>query len=358
VTTSLQLTYGGVFLAVFANQVALPVPSIAFLMAAGALSAHGGMRTSIIVLLGVLGCLAGDGIWFWLGRKWGSKAMRLLCRFTADPRGCSRDAREKFHRYGLPVLCVAKFLPGLDAVMPPLGGAEGASVATFFALDTIGSFLWSATYVGLGYLFSNELDVAIGWVQHFGTALGIAIGVPLVLYAGWRGLALARMIRQLRLRRISPPMLARKLKSKSKVAVLDLLNFEEETDNGSRVAIPGAFRVDPSQLRKAPHITLPDNVKLILYCSSGSDAVSARAAVGLKRIGVDKVWVLEGGLKAWRERGYPVSQSLEAPEVVAERLGIKLPEPATRSNEGGDPRVKRPSPYDHVGVGEVSKASA
>jgi membrane protein DedA with SNARE-associated domain len=110
VTTSLQLTYGGVFLAVFANQVGLPIPSIAFLMAAGALSAHGGMRTTIIVVLGILGCVAGDGVWFWLGRKWGSKAMRLLCRFTADPRSCSRDAHEKFRRYGLPVLCVAKFL--------------------------------------------------------------------------------------------------------------------------------------------------------------------------------------------------------------------------------------------------------
>ena len=38
-----------------------------------------------------------------------------------------------------------------------------------------------------------------------------------------------RMIRRLRLRRISPAMLARKLKSKSKVAVLDLLDFEEQT---------------------------------------------------------------------------------------------------------------------------------
>ena len=51
--------------------------------------------------------------------------------------------------------------------------------------------------------------------------------------------------------------------------------------------------------------------------------------MGLKRIGVDKVWVLEGGLKAWREHGFPVSQSLEVPEVVAERLGIKLPAAAT-----------------------------
>jgi membrane protein DedA with SNARE-associated domain len=94
--------------------------------------------------------------------------------------------------------------------MPPLGGAEGVSAPAFFVRDTVGSFLWSAAYVGLGYLFSNELDVAIGWVQHFGTAFGIGIGVPIVLYAGWRGLTLSRMIRQLRLRRISPPMLARK----------------------------------------------------------------------------------------------------------------------------------------------------
>ena len=95
----------------------------------------------------------------------------------------------------------------------------------------------------MGYLCSKQLDVAIRWVQHFGTALGIAIGIPICLFAGWRGLALVRMIRRLRLRRISPPMLARKLKSSRKVAVLDLLNFEAESDNESSEAIPGALRL-------------------------------------------------------------------------------------------------------------------
>lgn len=325
--TSLQLTYGGVLLAVFANQICLPVPSVVFLIAAGALSAHGEMRASIIIFLGALGCLAADGIGFWLGRKWGSKALRIVCRFTADPRSCSGNARKKFRRYGLSILCVSKFVPGLDAVMPPLSGAEGVSLPRFLAFDAVGSSLWAGSYVGLGYLFSNELDVAIGWAKHFGTLLGIGIGVPLGLYAGWRGLALVRMIRHLRLRRISPPMLARKLKSKRKVAVLDLLNFEEETDSESVKAIPGAFSVNPSVLRKSPRIAVPDDVELILYCSSGGDMVSARVAVALKRIGIDKVWVLEGGLKAWREQGFPVSQSLEAPEVVAARYGVKLPGP-------------------------------
>jgi len=211
--------------------------------------------------------------------------------------------------------------------MPPLSGAEGVSLLGFLALDAVGSLLWSGSYVGLGYLFSNELDAVIRWAQQFGTAFGIAIGVPIGLYAGWRGLALVRMVRRLRLRRISPPMLARKLKSNRKVAVLDLLNFEEETDTESLEAIPGAFQVDPSRLQKSPRITVRDDVEIILCSSSGHDIVSARAAVALKRVGINKVWVLEGGLKAWREQGFPVSPSLEAPEVVAQRLGVRLPEP-------------------------------
>jgi membrane protein DedA with SNARE-associated domain/rhodanese-related sulfurtransferase len=327
VTGSLQLTYTAVLLAVFAHQLCLPVPSVLFLMTAGALSVHGGMHASIVVFLAILGCLAADGIWFWFGRRWGSKTVRLLCRFTADPRRSSQNAHEKFRRYGLPILCVAKFFPGLDGVMPPLGGAEGVSLTRFLALDAVGSFLWSGFYVGLGYLFSNELDVAIGWAKHFGTALGIAIGVPLGVYFAWRGLVLVRMIRRLRLRRISPPMLARKLKSNNKVAVLDLLDFEEENGSEGSEAIPGALRVDPSRLRKSPHITVPDDVEIVLYCSSGGDTLSARAAVALRRIGVENVWVLEGGLKAWREQGLPVSQFLEAPEVIAERFGVKLPRP-------------------------------
>lgn len=323
----LQLTYAGVGLAVFANQLCLPIPSIVFLMAAGAVSAKGGMHTTLIIFLGVLGCLSADAIWFFFGRRWGSQAIRLLCRFSVDPRTCSTNARQKFHRSGPALLCVSKFVPGLDGLMPPLSGAEGVSFAGFLAFDTVGALLWTTGYVGIGYLFSSELNLAIQWAKHFGAAMGIAIGVPVALYAGWRGLVLARMIRRLRLRRITPPMLAHKLKSNRKIALLDLLNFEEEIPGQTLDAIPGAFSVDPCRLRKSPQITVPDDVEVILYCSSRRDMVSARVAIALKRIGLDKVWVLEGGLKAWRGQGFPVSKSLEAPELVADRLGVKLPKP-------------------------------
>jgi membrane protein DedA with SNARE-associated domain/rhodanese-related sulfurtransferase len=320
-----QLTYVGVLLAVFANQLCLPVPSVFFLMAAGALAARGKMHTSIIVCLGIAGCLAADWIWFWFGRRWGSQAVHLLCRLSPDPREGARNAREKFHRYGLFVLCVAKFFPGLDGLMPPLAGAEGVSLPLFLALDLLGGFLWSASYAGLGYLLSNQLDLAFVWVKHFGTAVGMSVAVPIVLYAGWRGLTLVQMIRRLRLRRISAQMLQRKLKSNGKVAVLDLLNFEEGIDNTSPGAIPGSFRVDPALVRKSPQIAVPSNVDIVLYSSSGGDAVSARAAIALKRIGVNNVWVLEGGLKAWLEQGLPISEFPDTPQLVAQRVGVSLP---------------------------------
>jgi len=321
-----QLTYTGILLAVLANQLCLPVPSIVFLMAAGALAAHGHMSASTVVLLSVLSCLAADGIWFWLGRKWGSQVVRILCRLTPDPRTSSRNAHDKFGRYGLPLLCVAKFLPGLDGLMPPLAGAEGVSLTSFFALDAVGSFLWSGFYVGLGYLFSGQLEIAVGWAQHFGTALALAIGVPFCIYIGWRGLTLIRMIRQLRVRLISAPMLHQKLRSGSKVALLDLLDFEEEANIESPPAIPGAFRIDPSRLRNSPRISVPDHIEIVLYCSSRSEIVSAQAALALKRIGVENVWVLEGGIHRWRKEGLPLSQFPEAPEAVAQRLGVSLPD--------------------------------
>jgi len=321
-----QLTYTGVVLAVLANQLCLPVPAIVFLMAGGALAAHGDMRTSMLVLLSVLACLAADSLWFWFGRKWGSQAVRLLCQFTSDPRTCSRNAHEKFRRHGLPLLCVAKFFPGLDGLMPPLAGAEGVSLSSFLALDAAGSLVWSTLYVGLGYFFSDQLETAIGWTKQFGTVIAYAIGVPLGLYCAWRGFALVRMILRLQVRLISPPMLDRKLRSNGKVAVLDLSDFEEETGNERVEVIPGAFRIDPSRMHQSPRIAVPDDVEIVLYCSSRRDIISARVAVALEGIGVKDVWVLEGGLKSWRDHGFAVSPCIEPPEMVAERLGVKLPE--------------------------------
>jgi len=317
------LTYTGIALGVFAQQACLPVPGMLLLMAAGALAGQGQgqLRTPLVVVSGVAGCLAADGTWFWLGRRWGSGVIRLLCSLTADPRGSRERSRRIFERWGLRLLLVAKFVPVLDGLAPPLAGAQGASTRGFLVYDTAGALLWTVSYVLLGFLFSSQLDLVYSLIHRFGLILFLAVGVPLLVYATWRLLRLVRMIHHLRLRRISPAMLQQRLDMGDKVALVDLQQFElGEADSKG---IPGAFRMDPQRLRREPRrVVVPAGVQVVLYCSSKNEFTSARVAQAMQRAGVSEVWVLEGGLDAWVAEGRATSSELSTPEETAERLGI------------------------------------
>ncbi|WP_263380584.1 VTT domain-containing protein [Granulicella paludicola] len=326
--TPAQLTYPGIAMAVFAQQFCLPVPSLLLLMTAGALAAQGdgNLRLWLVLLSGIVGCLAADGFWFWLGRRWGSGVIRLVCSFTPDPRRSREKAKGTFDRWGLRLLLVAKFVPGLDGISPPLAGAEGATVRGFVLYDAAGSAIWTATYVVIGYIFANQMDVVMHGLQRFGLLLIVLVGGPLLGYVLWRAMRMVRMIRHLRLRRISPALLQAKLNENDRVAVIDLLNYE--ADERVTAGIPGALRVDPARLRLQPKLIVPEGVDVVLYCSTKNEFASARVAESLGKMGFADVWVLEGGLQAWVQEGRPVSIELNTPEQFAERLGIVRSEDA------------------------------
>jgi membrane protein DedA with SNARE-associated domain len=71
---------------------------------------------------------------------------------------------------------VAKFIPGLDGVTPPLAGIEGSGRSVFLAYDSLGSFLWTAVYAGLGYLFANHLALIAASMDRFGAILAAVMG--------------------------------------------------------------------------------------------------------------------------------------------------------------------------------------
>jgi membrane protein DedA with SNARE-associated domain/rhodanese-related sulfurtransferase len=319
-----QLTYSSIGLAVFAQQFGLPVPAMLLLMAAGTLARRGQLHLSLVLLAAVVGCLAADGIWFWLGRRWGSRVIRAVCSLTWDPQRSRERSHRIFARWGLRLLLVAKFVPGLDGVSPPLAGAEGASVKGFVAYDAGGSLLWSAGYALLGFMFAHTFDGVIRMLERFGTLLLLVVGVPLLLYVVLRGLHLWRLIRQLRLRRISPALLQQKMDEHGKMAIFDLLNYEAR-DEGE-AGIPGAVRVDPTRMRKSPRVAIPEGVSVVLYSSAKNEFATARVAEALRKRGMFNVWVLEGGLEAWVQEGRKVTTTFRTPEEVAARLGIVLPE--------------------------------
>ena len=175
--------YPILFAAIFARQIGLPVPAPLFLLAAGALAAVGKLNFFAAFALAVTGCVLADWAWYEAGRCWGDRVLHLLYRLAPDPNAADRRARARFARHGPPLLVLDKFVPGLDAVVPPLAGASGTSRIRFLALETLGASLWAVGYGGLGYTFSQDLGRAAAYAARAGRLAAVLAFAGLCLYA-------------------------------------------------------------------------------------------------------------------------------------------------------------------------------
>jgi 3-mercaptopyruvate sulfurtransferase SseA len=79
------------------------------------------------------------------------------------------------------------------------------------------------------------------------------------------------------------------------------------------VGIPGAVRINPRRLEEYRHLEISPSQEVVLYCDCPSEFTSARVALALRRKGVQHVRPLAGGLRAWRDCGYPVSSEMRIP---------------------------------------------
>src|SRR5271166_6253242 len=174
--------YPILFAALFAHQLGLPVPGPLFLLAAGALAAAGKLSLVAALVLAIIAAVLGDWPWYEAGRRHGDRVLHFIHRLARDPDAHDRRAKETFARYGPPILVIAKFVPGLDAVTPPLAGISRTSRIRFLALDAVGAGLYSCTYAGLGYAFSDDLDRAAAYASRAGTAFAVLLVAVLAIF--------------------------------------------------------------------------------------------------------------------------------------------------------------------------------
>ena len=164
------LNRGGpvLFTIVFVEQLGIPLPAAPWLLAAGALAANGKLNPVLAVAFAVLACVLADWIWFFVGRRGGSRVLRFFCRMSLAQNSCVGRSKGLFSRFGLPALVLAKFLPGLGAVMPPLAGALGVGTGRFLFYDGTGALFYGSFYILAGFLFRDQLEHAMRVLQRLG----------------------------------------------------------------------------------------------------------------------------------------------------------------------------------------------
>jgi membrane protein DedA with SNARE-associated domain/rhodanese-related sulfurtransferase len=291
------------FVAVFIEQAGLPLPAAPWLLAAGALAAAGKMNWFFALWAAAAGSLLADLIWFYLGRYCGKQVLGLLCRINLEPDSGVHRTQNFFIRYRMRGLVVAKFVPGLGALVVPLAGSSGVTSRRFISYDGLSSLLYAGAYMLLGGIFSRQLEQVINALAGLGHGALSLLIVLAALYIFYKYIQRYRLLNELRMARISVDELFKRLEAGENLMILDLrshLDFEHDPD-----LIRGAFHMTMDEVQSRDH-EIPRDRDIILCCSCPNEASSARVALQLHRKGILRVRPLLGGIDAWRKRNYPM----------------------------------------------------
>jgi membrane protein DedA with SNARE-associated domain len=204
-----------------AEQFGIPLPAVPALLGFGALAAHG--RGNIPLMLSTMASVAliVDFAWYELGRRRGAPVLRGLGRLSLEPDLCMRRAEKVFASYGAGGMLLAKFVPGLTLVLPPLAGVFAVGRVRFAAYEVAGVLLWAGTWIGVGYAFSDAVAVIAARVERLG--LWLVVFAALVgAYVVGKFLRRRLYLRRLRLATVSPEALKERLDAGEAATIVDL----------------------------------------------------------------------------------------------------------------------------------------
>ncbi len=252
---------------VFLEAIGLPVPAAVALLAAGAACALHAMNPWVALLSAVVATVAGDAIMFFVGRVSGWGLLGFLCRVSMNPETCILRSAESFYKRGKATLLIAKFVPGLNTMAPPLAGSMKMPPWKFLRYDFGGALLYVLAYGGAGFLFSDFMKTITHGLAVASHTFEILLLLAFLAYIAYRVWA----YKQQRVYRIVP-----------RVDVGDLVKLFNDPEERERMVIAdvrshgyydagahrihGSIRIEPNNLDQEMD-KLPRDKHIYLYCT-------------------------------------------------------------------------------------------
>jgi membrane protein DedA with SNARE-associated domain/rhodanese-related sulfurtransferase len=311
-TVDIFLRYGYliVFGWVLLEQLGMPLPSTPILVTAGTLTATHRMNMEWVIVAVIVASVLSDSVWFQLGDRYGNTVTRWLCKFSLEASTCVRKTEDMLTKHGSAGLLLAKFVPGLNTMAAPLAGQSEMPYRQFLLYDMAGTFLWATSLVVAGRFFGDAIrrnQDLLGWVSRSALVLVLLVVVAIIIARILRQRAFLRKVRSLR---IEPDELKGMMDRGEDLYIVDLRHPLDVLPD-PRI-LPGAVRLLPSELISR-NAEIPRDRDVVLYCTCPSEETSAKVALTMRRLGVERIRPLRGGFDGWKQQGYPLADLSEPP---------------------------------------------
>ena len=176
---SLVTDYGVyvIFASAFLSCLALPIPTSLMMLTGGAFVASGDLTFWTVGLSAYLGAILGDQAGYFIGRFGGTALVARLARAPSRAAVLKRAETLVDRRGGMGVFLSTWALAPLGPWVNFIAGATGLSWQRFTVADILGETIWVTVYVGLGYVFMDQVATV---AEIMSDVIGLAVSLAVV----------------------------------------------------------------------------------------------------------------------------------------------------------------------------------
>ncbi len=188
------LAGGVIFLIAFCDALAvvgIVVPALPLLFAVGTLVGLGHVDGPYAVVCAAAGAVMGDGLSYWLGRRWGPQ-LREHMLFRRYPQLIDRGEM-LFRRHGAKGLVIARYVGAVRPFVPAVAGMLQMPVKRYLPVSIVASLSWAALFLAPGWIFGASYDAVAAVADRLALVLMALVAVLALVWASvlytWRWFA-------------------------------------------------------------------------------------------------------------------------------------------------------------------------
>lgn len=152
------------FASLVAAGIGAPIPEEIPVIGAGIWVASNpelGVLRWLILPVCFIGILISDVLLYGIGRLWGTRLLELPWASRLMPPGRREQIEANFHRYGLRILLMVRWLPGIRSPMFVTAGTMRLPLHRFIIADAIAAIVGHSLLFFLAYWFGDQFQAFV-----------------------------------------------------------------------------------------------------------------------------------------------------------------------------------------------------
>ncbi len=176
-----DMGYWGIFLLMFLESTFFPFPSEIIMIPAGYLAYQGEMNLYVIILVGILGSVAGALLNYYLAMNLGRKIILKYGKYFFIKEETLDKLETFFTRHGEISTFTGRLIPGIRQLISLPAGLARMHIAKFSLYTAIGAGIWVVVLVAIGYVVGSN-QALISEYMKSATLIALVCVVLIVIF--------------------------------------------------------------------------------------------------------------------------------------------------------------------------------